>query len=226
MSVDALTALARSPSAGVDAVLSRGSALIAFVLMAIASLASTLVAARIGHEISANDLFFAQTRQPWVQTMIDALGAQRTAVVLYLVQRSFDAVVFATAFSPIFFWLLGSSAVHASARLAGIRRPYRPILVLFAYATALTLVPANAASLALGVGNDLPSRLAGLVGWACLGWLAVIAFRAIRSHYGVENDRAVRILAVAVALFYLVPLVLIVVAAVAVVIAALVLEYI
>ena len=225
MSTQALVALARSPRNGVPVVLARGSALLAFLLLALASLASTLVASRIGGEMSANDLFFGDTRLPLVQALIDSLGPQRTSVVLYLVQRSFDAVVFATAFSPIFFWLLGSSAVHASARLAGIRRPYRPLLVLFAYATALTLVPANAASLALGVGHDVPSRIAGLIGYACLAWLAVIAFRAIQAHYGVAGDRAFRILIVAVVLFYLIPFVLIVLAGVAIVIAALVLNY-
>lgn len=225
MSTRALVALARSPRAGVTVVLAQGNVLLAFFLMVIASVASTLVAARIGSETSANDLFFGETRLPLVQVLIDSLGTQRTSVVLYLVQRSFDAVVFATAISPVFFWLLGSSAIHASARLAGIRRPYRPLLVLFAYATALTLVPANVAALALGVGHDLPSRIAGLIGYACLAWLAVIAFRAIQAHYGVDRDRALRILIVAVVLFYLVPLVLIVLAAVAIVIAALVLNY-
>ena len=225
MSIEPLVALARSPRAGVDAVLARGSALLAFFLMVSASVASTLVASRIGNEVSANDLFFADTRLPLVQVLIDTLGPERTSVVLYLVQRSFDAVLFATAISPIFFWLLGSSAIHASARLAGIRRPYRPLLVLLAYATALTLIPANAASLVLGVGHDLPSRIAGLIGYVCLAWLAVIAFRAIQAHYGVDRDRATRILIVAVVLFYLVPLLVIIFAGVALVIAALLLNY-
>jgi hypothetical protein len=53
----------------------------------------------------------------------------------------------------------------------------------------------------------------------------VIAFRAIQSHYGVTGDKAVRILVIAIVLFYVVPLVLIVLAAVAIVIAAIVLNY-
>jgi hypothetical protein len=225
VSLAPLAALARSPRAGVDVVLAQGSALLAFLLMVLASIAATLVASRVGAESNSNALFFAETRQPLVQVLIDGLGTQRAAVVLYLVQRSFDAVIFAGAFSPIFFWLLGSSAIHASARLAGIRRPYRPLLVLFAYATALTLVPANAAALVLGVGQDLPSRIAGIIGYVCLAWLGVIAFRAIQAHYGVDGDRAARILIVAVVLFYLIPLALIVLAAVAIIIAALVLNY-
>lgn len=223
--VNPLAILARSPRNGVAAVLERGSGLFALVLMAIATAASALVASRIAAEVNVNDLFFGPTREPIVQLMIDQLGPERTSVVIYLVQRSFDAVVIATAISPLFVWLLGSSAVHASARLAGIRRPYRPLLVLFAYATALTLVPANAAALALGVGQAPGARIASAIGYACLLWLGVIAFRAIQTHYGVAGDRATRILAIAIVLFYLVPLVLIVLAAVAIIVAAVVLEY-
>jgi Yip1 domain len=157
--------------------------------------------------------------------MIDALGPQRTAVVLYLVQRSFDAIVVATAFTPLFYWILGSTAIHASARLAGKTPPFAPILMLFAYATPLTLVPANLATLALGVGQGFGAQIAMLIGYVCLGWLLFIAFRAIQAHYGVDRDRAVRILVVAVVLFYVVPLVLIVAAAVSIIVAAVILEY-
>ena len=225
MSIDALATLVRSPRAGVDAVLARGSAPLAFVLMTIASVASAMAASRVAEATNVNDLFFAGTRQPWVQTMIDQLGPERTAVVLYLVQRSFDAVIVATAISPLFVWLLGSSAIHASARLAGIRRPYGPFLVFFAYATALTLVPASIATLVLGAGKGAGASIAGAIGWACLLWLGVIAFRAIKTHYAVSGDKAVRILVIAIVLFYIVPLALIVLAAVAIVIAAIVLNY-
>lgn len=221
----ALAMLARSPRRGAAAVLARGSGLVALVLMAITTAASALVASRIAAEVNVNDLFFGPTREPIVQLAIEQLGPERTAVVIYLVQRSFEAVVVAIAISPLFVWLLGSSAVHASARLAGITRPYRPLLVLFAYATALALLPANAASLALGVGQAPGARFASAIGYACLIWLGVIVFHAIESHYGVARDRAVRILAIAIVLFYLVPLVLIVLAAVAIIVAAVVLEY-
>ena len=225
MSLTALVTMARSPQGGARAALDHGSARLAFVLLAFASLASALSAARIAQATNVNDLFFAQTRQPWVQTLIDQLGPERTAVILYLVQRSFDAVIVATAFSPIFVWLLGSSAIHASARIAGIRRPYRPLLVLFAYATALTLIPANIATLVLGAGEGAGPRIASAIGWACLLWLGLLAFRAVEAHYGVASDKAFRILAIAIVLFYVVPLVLIVLAAVAIVFAALVLKY-
>lgn len=221
----ALALLARSPRAGVGAVLARPSALLAFALMVLTSLTSTFAAVRIGNETDVNALFFAGTREPAVQAMIDALGTQRAAVVLYLVQRTFDAIVFATAISPLFYWLLGSTAIHASARIAGIRRPYWPILLLFAYATALTLIPANLATLALGVGRGVGPQIASLAGIVCIGWLLVIALRAIEVHYGVPRDRAVRILVVAVVFFYLLPLVLIVAAAVSIIVAAVILQY-
>ena len=193
--------------------------------MTIASVASAMAASRVAEATNVNDLFFAETRQPWVQTLIDQLGPERTAVVLYLIQRSFDAVIIATAISPLFVWLLGSSAIHASARIAGIRRPYGPFLVFFAYATALTLVPASLATLALGAGQARGASIAGAIGWACLLWLGVLAFRAIQSHYAVSADKAARILVIAIVLFYVVPLVLIVLAAVSIVIAAIVLDY-
>ncbi|HUQ42069.1 MAG TPA: YIP1 family protein, partial [Candidatus Limnocylindrales bacterium] len=215
---EGLFALARSPRAGVGIVLARGSALLALLLMAFATVASAMAAARIAAATNVNDLFFAGTRQPWVQTMIDQLGPERTSVVLYLVQRSYDAVIVATAVSPLFVWLLGSSAIHASARLAGIRRPYRPLLVLFAYATALTLVPASAATLLLGAGEGTGPRVASAIGWACLLWLGVIAFRAVQAHYVVSGDKAARILVIAIGLFYVIPLVLIALAAVAIVV--------
>lgn len=225
MSAAAFIALARAPRTGVVRVLAEPSLLLALVLMAGASLTSTLAASRVGLDTDVNAWFFSGTRHPAVQLMIDSLGPQRTAVVLYLVQRSFDAIVVVTAISPLFYWLLGSSAIHASARLSGLRRPYRPLLLLFAYATPLTLIPANIATLALGAGRGLGPQLASLVGVACVGWLLFIAHRAIRAHYDVDRDRATRILVIAVVAFYLVPLILIVGAAVAIIVAAVVLEY-
>jgi Yip1-like protein len=220
-----LALLARSPRAGVAEILARPSALVAFALMVLTSFTATFAAVKIGNETDVNALFFAGTREPAVQALIDALGPQRTAVVLYLVQRTFDAIVFATAISPLFYWLLGSTAIHASARLAGVRRPYWPLLILFAYATALTLIPANLATLVLGTGKSQGAALAGAIGTICIGWLLLIAYRAVQAHYGVDRDRAVRILVVAVIFFYLLPLILIVAAAVAIIVAAIVLEY-
>lgn len=193
--------------------------------MVVATLAAGVAAARIGHDTDVNEVFFAGTRAPLVQALIDTLGTQRTAVILYLFQRSFDALIVATAFAPIFYWVLGSTAVHASARLAGLRRPFRPVLLLAAYASALTLIPSSLATAAFGAGTGLGPQLASLVGIASTVWLLVIAHRTIQAHYAVDGSRAVRILVVAVVAFYVLPLLLIFAAVIAILVAAVVLEY-
>ncbi|HEV8230378.1 MAG TPA: YIP1 family protein [Candidatus Limnocylindria bacterium] len=220
-----IVALARSPSAGAPVVLARGSLLRASLFVLAATAWASLVAVRVATETNIDEIFLPETRHPAIAAMIGTLGPERTAVVIYLIQRSFDAVLIATAITPLFVWLLASSAVHASARLAGVRRAYLPVLVLFGYAAALTLVPSSAAALALGTGPTLGAKAAQIASVACLLWLVVIAYRGVRAHYGVDRDRAIRILVVAIVLFYLVPLVLIVGAATAIVVAALILGY-
>jgi hypothetical protein len=225
LSQEPILALARSPSAGVPVVLARGRLLSAVLLVFAATLVSGLGAVRLSSETFVDDLFLGATRHPIVTAMLQTLGTERTAVVIYLVQRSFDAILVATAVTPIFVWLLGSSAVQASARLAGIRRPYLPLLVLFGYAAALTLIPANAASLALGTGATVGAQVAQLIGLVCLVWLGLIAYRGVRAYYSVDQSHATRILVVALVLFYLVPLIVIVGAAVSIIIAAVMLGY-
>ena len=220
-----IVALARSPSAGAPVVITRGRLLSAVLLVLAATLVSGLGAIRLAGETYLDDLFFGATRHPVITAMLQTIGTERTAVLIYLVQRSFDAVLVATAVTPIFVWLLGSSAVQASGRLAGIRRPYLPLLTFFGYATALTLIPANAASLALGTGATVGAQVAQLVGVVCLVWLGAVLYRGVRVYFGVDQGRATRILVVALVLFYLVPLVLIVGAAVSILVAAVVLGY-
>ncbi|SRR5712692_6008734 len=225
MTADPFVALARSPSHGAPVVLARGTLPVALLFVIAATLVSALVAVRMATESNVDELFLPETRHPAVTAMIQTLGTERTAVILYLVQRTFDAAVVATAITPLFIWLLGSSAVHAAARLAGVRRPYLPILVLFGYAAALTLIPSSAAHLALGFDRGVGAQLAQLVELVCFVWLAVLAYRGVRAHYEVGQNAAIRILLVALLLFYLVPLAFIVLAAVAIVVAALVLGY-
>jgi len=225
LSREPLVALARSPSTGAPVVLARGRLLSAVLLVLAATLVSGLGAVRMSGETYLDDLFFGATRHPVISAMLQTLGTERTAVVIYLVQRSFDAVLVATAVTPIFVWLLGSSAVQASARLAGIRRAYQPLLVLFGYAAALTLIPANAATLAFGTGPTLGAQISQLIGLGCLVWLGIIAYRGVRAYYAIDNALTTRILVVALVLFYLVPLVLIIGAAISIIVAAVILGY-
>lgn len=225
LSQEPILALARSPSAGAPVVLARGRLLSAALLVLAATLVSALGAVRLSGETYLDDLFFGATRHPLITAMLQTIGAERTAVLIYLVQRSFDAVLVATAVTPIFVWLLGSSAVQASARLAGIRRSYLPLLTFFGYGAALTLIPASAATLALGTGPTVGAQVAQLIGLVCLVWLGVIAYRGVRAYYAIDRARATRILVVALVLFYIAPLVLIVGAAVSIIVAAVVLGY-
>jgi hypothetical protein len=225
LSNEPLLALARSPSAGAPVVLARGRLLSAVLLVLAATCLSALGAVRLSGETLVDDLFLGATRHPLVTAMLQTIGTDRTAVVIYLVQRSFNAVLVATAVTPIFVWLLGSSAVQASARLAGLRRPYLPLLVFFGYAAALTLIPANAATLALGTGATVGAQIAQLIGLASLVWLGVIAYRGVRAYYAVDQGHATRILVVALVLFYLVPLMVIVGAAISIIVAAVMLGY-
>src|SRR6266511_102021 len=156
-----MLALARSPSAGVPVVLARGRVLTAFLFVVAATCVSALVAVRLSSETNIDQLFLPETRHPVITAMLITLGTERTAVLIYLAQRSFDAVVAATAVTPFFVWILGSTAVHASARLAHVRRPFVPILVLFGYAAGLTLVPATGATLVFGVGSETGAQLEG-----------------------------------------------------------------
>lgn len=221
-----LIALARSPRLGARAVLERGRLAAAVALVALATAAASLNAARFASVVSVQEVVFGDRRIALIDALLGTLGRDLTSVVVYLIERSWSALIVASALTPVFIWLLGASSVHAAARLGGAaRRPFRPMLVLFGYATALARVPADLAGAALGGDRGAGAQLAGLIGLAGLLWLGLVAWRAIEAHYGVVAGRAFTLLAVAIVLFYLVPLALIVAAAVAILIAAVVLEY-
>src|SRR3989442_6454056 len=96
---------------------------------------STLSAYHLSQTVHVDDIVFGPTRSAIVDTLLLAIGVERTAVLVYVLQRSFDALVVAAALTPIFLWLLGSSAMHPAAPLRGARgHPFSSIFVLFAYA--------------------------------------------------------------------------------------------
>jgi hypothetical protein len=224
--VNELLALLRSPKRGAAAVLASGRLSIAVGLVLAATAVAAVSAARYAADVPASSLLYGNTRSPLVTALIDALGRERAAIIGYLIEQVWTAVVVVTAFSPLLVWILGSTAVHAAARLDGTRRPFLPMFVLFGYATALTRMPADGAGALLGSGRAAGAPLASIVGTACLVWLAVIAWRAIQIHYGLPAQRAAIVFAIAVILFYVVPLALIIAAFVAILIAAIVLDYV
>ena len=94
---------------------------------------------------------FGPTRSSFVDTLIAAIGVDRTTVLVYMLERSFDVLVVASAITPLFLWLLGSSAMHAAARIRGIRgHAYLPMIVLFAYAEVGYQVPTSTAGILFG----------------------------------------------------------------------------
>jgi hypothetical protein len=190
----------------------------------IAMVFSTLSAYRLSQTVHVDDIVFGPTRSAIVDTLLLAIGVERTAVLVYVLQRSFDALVIAAALTPIFLWLLGSSAIHAAARFRGLRgRPYLPLLVLFGYAELVYQLPTSLAGI-LFAGSPL-TPIADVVSVVMLVWLAFVVHRAIELHYGVSGDQATAIFILGGLAFYLLPLILIGVLLVAIVVAAAILQY-
>jgi len=179
--------------------------------VALAMVFSILGAYRLGSTVSVEDFAFGPSRNVTIDALINA-GA---------------ALVVASALTPIFFWLLGSSAMHAAARIRGLRgRAYLPMLVLFAYAALVYQAPTSVAALAFGpLGKGAGSQLANAVSLAMLAWFAFVVYRGIEQHYGVSGERAMSIFVIGGLVFYLLPLVLIIGTLVALVITAAVLQY-
>jgi len=197
----------------------------ALACIALAMIFSTAGAYRMATDISVGDIVFGPTRSPAVDTLLAAIGVERTAVLVYLLQRSFDALVVASALTPIFLWLLGSSAMHAAARLRGARgHPFIPLLVLFAYAELVYQAPTSLAGIIFGA-QGAGAQLATALSLVMLVWFGMVIYRGIELHYQVPGDRARAIFVMGALVFYLVPLVLIVGTLVAIVMAASILEY-
>jgi hypothetical protein len=68
--------------------------------------------------------------------------------------------------------------------------------------------------------------LTQLIGLLATVWLGVIAWHGVRAHYDLPGGRALTLLVVALVFFYLIPITLILLALVAILVAAVVLEYV
>src|SRR5205823_13896690 len=67
----------------------------------IAMVFSTVSAYRLSQTVHVDDIVFGPTRSAIVDTLLLAIGVERTAVLVYVLQRSFDALVVAAAVPPI-----------------------------------------------------------------------------------------------------------------------------
>ncbi len=224
--MNALVALVRSPRRGIALVLATGRLPVALGLVLLATAVAAVSAARFAGDVPVSSVLYGPDRSPAIGTLIDTLGVDRAAVIGYLIEQVWTAVIVVTAFSPLLVWVLGATAVQAAARLEGIRRPFGPMFVFFGYATALTRIPADGAAAILGSGKAAGAPFAQLVGTLCLGWLAFLLWRAIEAHYALAPTRAAIVLLIAVVVFYVVPLALIIGAAIAILVAAIVLDYV
>ena len=196
----------------------------ALACVALAMVFSTLGAYRLQGAVRVEDLVFGPSRSTIVDTLLALIGVERTAVLVYVLQRSFDALVVAAALTPIFLWLLGSSAMHAAAAIRGVRgRTYLPLLVLFAYAELVYQVPTSVAGIAFAGGALAP--VTDVVSVVMLAWFGLVVFRGIERHYGVSGRPALAIFLLGGLVFYLLPLILIAATLVAIVVAAAVLQY-
>src|SRR5207245_6540835 len=178
----------------------------------------------LSQTVSFDVIVVGSSRSSIVDTLLVAIGVARTAVLVYVLQRSFDALVVAAAITPIFLWLLGSSAIHAAARFRGVRgRPYLPLLVLFGYAELVYQAPTSLAGIVFAGGPF--TGIADAVSVVMLVWFALVVHRAITLHYGVSGVHALAFFLIVVLRFYLLSVIFIVVLLVSIVVAAAILQY-
>ena len=213
------------PGAAAADVLAEGRPVVAFLAIALACVVAALNTTRFAALTSVSDLVYGPQRAPVVDVLLRELGTARTAVVVYLAEQAWAAVLVVSAIAPFLVWVLGATAVHAAARLASAGRPFARFSVFVAYATATALVPSGLASLLLEADPRSPlAALGRLVGFALSIWLGALLYQGIRAYYAVSATRALTILVVAATLFYLVPFLLILGAMIAIVVAAVLLD--
>lgn len=199
--------------------LAYGSPRVAVLLVITATLVATIAALRQAMLVPFDAFAYGEGRSAWVDTLLASLGRDRTAVVVYLLERTWQPILAVTALAPLLLWLLGTTAVHAAARLRGAAGPLHPVLVLFGYAAPAARLPVDLAAMTL-------PALAGPVGTVTTLGLGLVAWLALRRNYGLPGRRAFTTLLIAIVLYYLLPLLLIAASVVAILIAAIVLDYV
>ncbi|OGO68397.1 MAG: hypothetical protein A3H36_00270 [Chloroflexi bacterium RIFCSPLOWO2_02_FULL_71_16] len=220
-----IVALLRSPADGAARVLREGRPSVALILVGAATALSVLNTLRFASAVAVEEVMFGPGRSPAVGLLLGLLGREGTSVVLYLFQSSWPALLAVGALAPVLVWLLGSTAVHAAARLSALRRPFLPVLVLFGYAVGITRPAADLAALT-GDPQGPSAALTQLIALGATVWLGLIAWHGIRAHYDLTGGRALTLLVVALVFFYLAPITLILLALVAILVAAVLLEYV
>ena len=86
-----------SPRRFADWALRTGTFPQALVFIGLAMAFSIVGAYRLATTIRVEDLVFGPTRSSFVDTLIAAIGVDRTTVLVYMLERSFDVLVVASA---------------------------------------------------------------------------------------------------------------------------------
>ncbi|MDP9266330.1 MAG: hypothetical protein M3O91_09485, partial [Chloroflexota bacterium] len=79
------------------AVAREGSLLLAAILVALATIAAAAAALRFGAEVPFDEFAFGSGRSPAIAALLELIGPGRTAVVVYLLERSWFALIVAAA---------------------------------------------------------------------------------------------------------------------------------
>lgn len=217
-------ALVAHPREGARGVLAEGRLAVGSVAVLLACAVASLNVSRFAAAVPFEQVVYGPERSPVVGALLESIGTARTAVLVYLGERVWAAALVLTALGPLVVWLLGSSAVLAAAALVARGPRVGRFFVYAGYATALALLPSSLAALAFEADPRAPLAVASrLLGLGLFLWLGFLFYRGIQSCFQVRAGRALAILVVAAGLFYLVPLVLILVATTAIVIAAMLL---
>ena len=194
-----IVALLRSPADGAARVLREGRPSVALILVGAATALSVLNTLRFASAVAVEEVMFGPGRSPAVGLLLGLLGREGTSVVLYLFQSSWPALLTVGALAPV--------------------------LVLFGYAVGITRPAADLAALT-GDPQGPSAALTQLIALGATVWLGLIAWHGIRAHYDLTGGRALTLLVVALVFFYLAPITLILLALVAILVAAVLLEYV
>ena len=131
--MNALWVLMRSPRRGAAMILAGGRLPIAVGLVVLATAVAAINAARFAADVPVASVLYGDDRSPAIGSLIDAVGRDRAAVIGYLIEQAWTAVIVVTAFSPLLVWVLGATAVHAEL-------PQRRAFIVLAFAIVVFYV--------------------------------------------------------------------------------------
>src|SRR5438067_1507259 len=92
-------------------VLATGRLPVALGLVVVATLVAAVSAARFAGDVPVSSVLYGPDRSPAIATLIETLGVDRAAIISYLIEQAWTAVIVVTAFSPLLVWILVAAIV-------------------------------------------------------------------------------------------------------------------